>query len=411
MEIRWDMFAALVALCVLPFMLSPSATWLIKSLCLRVGRKLWPACAECERLEWRDIPDDPLACPTSHHYSENCLDSSVGTFFYNAWISANRRERPRVSKPSQLDFHKSYIRTDPTTLGAFALQALAYPLDFDNEEEWWAVRTENRPSPITFENVGGIMTAHLCHMHLSTTPKSKKELKSLLKGYPPFYSEFIYLPNGEKIWSPIQSSNDIDRGGWIVAAGLNYDLPPKKKSHIMLCHTLQHITIDINRENSYIWEYTTMRASITRVGDTLAQIQKALPHDPRPVCVLEIYNRIFKKMFALRCVQPVHGLKERECGALGFTGGGWADLLTAEQWRRAMAIFNHVEPLAPDEKDLLDTHMTPIFHAVLVGLLEVAFYGSDRSPSRAVGVRKLPQFPEIFNHRHIYLKNCEIEHE
>ena len=55
--IKWDEFAALVALVAVPVMLSPSAIPKMKAIYDSVYKMLYPAASQCEQLEWVDVPD------------------------------------------------------------------------------------------------------------------------------------------------------------------------------------------------------------------------------------------------------------------------------------------------------------------------------------------------------------------
>src|ERR1700726_1291212 len=126
--VRWDVFAAIVALVGIPLMLNPSTIWVLKALVFFLARFLLQDGAYCERLEWRDIPAGLLHecdrnCTTScdnlsfRHYEQeihtdkDCFGCPIAKAFHRCWISSARREQ-RVRKPIQLDLKRKYIRTD-----------------------------------------------------------------------------------------------------------------------------------------------------------------------------------------------------------------------------------------------------------------------------------------------------------
>jgi hypothetical protein len=60
MEIRWDIFAALVALASFPFMVNLTAIHLVRRFYLIFIRLIWSERAFCEVLTWGDVPSGLL---------------------------------------------------------------------------------------------------------------------------------------------------------------------------------------------------------------------------------------------------------------------------------------------------------------------------------------------------------------
>ena len=64
MKPRWDIAAVAIAvavvIAVIPLTMSPLTARLITLVFSLIIRKIWPATAQCERLEWVDIPDGIL---------------------------------------------------------------------------------------------------------------------------------------------------------------------------------------------------------------------------------------------------------------------------------------------------------------------------------------------------------------
>ena len=152
--IHWDAFAALVALIGTPLMLSPNAIQAIKFIIAFTYKTLYPATAQCERIQWVDVPNGQLLqCKNDcHGYWEetqgsDCLNSTLGKFFQRAWVSASRRDKV-VTKPKQLSLDTHYIRTDQKLVRAYLL--------LNRYGDAWF-----RENIIQFRDVDGVLTAHL----------------------------------------------------------------------------------------------------------------------------------------------------------------------------------------------------------------------------------------------------------
>lgn len=220
MEPRWDIAAVVVAIIAVPFAMSPAATTLLASLFHLLTRTLWLAKARCERLEWIDVPDGVLHECTIPN--ENCehiraatrkesWNSTIGTFYTRI------RRGNFVKKPRQLELHTEYVRTDYKTLKAMALLLQTYNYD-------------EIPYPdVVFKKVGTVWTAYIKATTVTSFSKdyrlnvTKTEMEGFLRGYPPWYSQPLVLANGHKISHLIRNTDDVSRGGWIVAIGLSED--------------------------------------------------------------------------------------------------------------------------------------------------------------------------------------------
>jgi hypothetical protein len=128
-----------------------------------------------------------------------------------------------VRKLKDLDLGTRYIRTDPIVLKAiyFLFHRLA------------ASEYHESGARIVIEDFGSTTTGYITPGPLpisySRIELTKKELERILDGYPPWYSEYLILANGDSIPHPIKSMDDVARGGWIVAIGLSSTRPTEQK--------------------------------------------------------------------------------------------------------------------------------------------------------------------------------------
>lgn len=105
--IHWDAFAALVALIGIPLMLSPIAIQAVKFIIAFTYKILYPATAQCERIQWVDVPNGQLLqCKNDYQgyweERQDCLNSTLGNFFQRAWVSASRRYKAVMKPKSNL---------------------------------------------------------------------------------------------------------------------------------------------------------------------------------------------------------------------------------------------------------------------------------------------------------------------
>jgi hypothetical protein len=410
MEIRWDIFATLVALAGFPFMVNPTTIHLLRRLYLVFARFVWSERHFCEVLTWEDIPSgflhqcpnqlcncanfgqavhDPENPPKSH---EECFKSTVGKVFPRAWASPSRREK-RVNKPVQLDIQRPYIRTCRTTLRAYAL--LAQPMGLEDDIG----------SVISFKNVGSILTAHLhagddtfgwAYGELGLT---KAEVECILQGYPPFYRSQLKLPNGEYVRSPIKSKEDINLGGWIAGVGISVTGSRPTHRHNMALTSAYH--------GGRLWPHTVMGNAVRRVGERFRDFAEHFPDDK----AVRLANELFKYMIMdnshLTCYS-------RYCS--DWNDRGYFDdhhvttinKLTASEWESVLLLYNRRTPFSTKETDLFAKHSKTIVHAALNGLRNVLNYGENASHVVIHPVTKLPPMPELngISDRQIYLLSC-----
>ncbi|KAH7303233.1 hypothetical protein B0I35DRAFT_498671 [Stachybotrys elegans] len=374
-EVSWDALAAVVALIGLRVILAGPATALLSIIANYCQRLFWHQGSTCERLEWSDIKEGPLrdaipqrnnfdvdhyAIQSFKHCDKRCLDSTLGQVFQYSWIHASRREK-RVFKPYQLSPAKKYVRTDAKTLKAFVMLG-------------HGVR-------VKLTRVGGVLTAHLgvdSESQPQLHSRTKKEVDMILQGYPPFYLEKIVVTDTVHVPSPIQSRDDITRGGWIVGVGLDSSWTPPISTHNMnFGFSLPDgwkTPYDWRYRDGESWKQTCMAYAVRRFGEVVDKIQGLFPHDVRVQAASKIFDDLRtgtfhlaqKRPFAcLRYYPDISDPEQRKW----WLQGRYRSQLDAPQWQQAMAAFNHSGPLEPEEEDLFRDHMLPILQAAIKGMI------------------------------------------
>ena len=149
--------------------------------------------------------------------TQACLDSTLGSTFQQAWVSAPRRKKT-IKKPKALNLRTRYVRIDTKLLKAFLLVNGCGEdiIKFDDA--------------IKSREVDGILTAHLRNRprYIQINTRTKREIELILEGYPPQYVETVRILVGDGtttfqiqptshrwlcIPSPVQERADINRGG------------------------------------------------------------------------------------------------------------------------------------------------------------------------------------------------------
>jgi hypothetical protein len=275
--------------------------------------------------------------------------------------------------------------------------------------------TESRPGNyndvnlVQFKEIEGVLTAHLTAREAQLHSRTKHEIDMILQGYPPFHLANIDISDTVKVKSPLFSHDDVTRAGWIVAIGLDsHETPPLKTHNMGTRCDLPNGWIFTGRsvDDTRTWRSTTMVNSIKRFGEVLHNIQTSFPHDERIGCAIEIFTDLTTGKYDISVTTP-QWLLYRYSG-LGrdyYQARNYRLELESDQWELAMCALNRLEPLADEGQILFQTFMVPILQAAIVGLLHVFLYEHYRTHPRHAS--KLPTFPDIQGHKHIYLTSCE----
>lgn len=254
MALDWGMAAVIVAIAIIPLVISSTAADFIQFLLRRLRSLIWPETAQCESLLWEDMPFDdngihdcgvtPDAClhrssRSTHIIALKCWNSTIAVMFNRAWNSPGRRARRPFKKPLQLDAKKTYLRTDAKTVLAFfayATSKFRNPsssghglVAFGDSSSFGGLKYED--AELELEEVidprGGkaVLVAHIKGFLTESGEPirlTKSEIQNMVNGYPPLYRDtFRIRPAAPAIKYPIENLRDAQvRGSWIIAAGL-----------------------------------------------------------------------------------------------------------------------------------------------------------------------------------------------
>ena len=303
MALDWSMAAVIVAIAILPLVISSTAADFIQLLFRRLRGFIWPHTTQCESMLWEDMPSDdngihdcgvtPNSClhrssRGTHIATLTCWNSTIAIMFNRAWNSPGRRARKPSKKPSQLDPNQSYLRTDAKTILAFFAYATS-KFRSPASSNRTLVRFGDSGSSgglkfgdaeLELEEIadpkGGkaVLVAHIQGSLAETEQPiklTKKEIQNLVDGYPPLYREsFQVRPSAPAIPYPIKNLRDAQvRGSWIIAVGMAAQIDMAMPIYFDPLPPGSHDSVDpcdgFGRPNS----------PITRVLQTLKMIQKA----------------------------------------------------------------------------------------------------------------------------------------
>ena len=429
MALDWSMAAVIVAIAILPLMISSTAADFIQLLFRRLRGFIWPHTTQCESMLWEDMPSDddgihdcgvtPDSClhrssRGTHIISPTCWNSTTAIMFNRAWNSPGRRARKPFKKPSQLDPNHSYLRTDATIILAFFAYATSkFDGSRSSDHTLFSFGDSSSSGGLKFEDAeldleeitdpkGGktVLVAHIKGSLPETEQPiklTKKEIRNLVDGYPPLYRErFRIRPSAPAIPYPITNLRDAQvRGSWIIAAGMaKFDkampiyfdpLPPGSHDSIDPCY-------GFGKPNS----------PLTRVLQTLKLIQKAFSsasaNDQKNIEVV------------IRAITMMHATRT-ESGVPNFIAG--TDLhnvvpitLSTQQCTFVLELFKtnvteHSELSVFDQMQL-----TPI----LLQVLYVALWGAIRVVRYYKDNYNRVTIPELLKkHDIVYLRGCEGE--
>jgi hypothetical protein len=255
-----------------------------------------------------------------------------------------------VRKPRGLDLNTTYVRTDIMVLKTLLLH---FPRLAGKSMFVPATR-------LVFEDVGQVTTAYLTpapfdshiqrfagrrgdHARLGARLElTKKETERILDGHPPYYAETLDLVNGSHIQHPIQTVEDIYRGGWIVAVGLSRTL-----------RTVSHRMKDLAKEEPRL--PMAVRKAFARVIHGLKNAEKAFPQEryirSATKCVdifasgqrdSRTYSRIIDSEVSKEIARSWN-YTDVEMWLLNINAKDYAMSLSNEQCHIAIQAFNHYE--------------------------------------------------------------------
>ena len=434
--VAWDTFAVIVALVAIPLTTSPNVLQAIKSIYLFLYQKLYPVTAQCERLQWADVPDGCLFnCPDDCSGSSplnleaDCLESTLGSFFRRAWLSPSRRNKT-VPKPKQLSLETHYVRSDTKLLKAYLLMN---PSLHDN---------------IRFHDRDGVLTAHLVTSYKKGDYRAqtgselkrhiphrctltKREIELILEGYPPDYSEQILILQDKlstnstlcvSVPSPVRERADIHRGGWIIGTALHRyfkDLRISKAAEddvymFKIGHVMQATPFQAGDRTTD--DFLPRQKAVLRIRHVLYRIIEAMPDEGELVrAALEFINPLFTRphdedslpkpykrvpFSIFKRILREARLYELSTPATNYYSREFASRLSGAEWTRAMTIFNQFDPLSTEDIDFLRPRLVHVLQAAATGVWDVSGGYRDKPPI-------LPDLPELREGKYVYIYDCK----
>ena len=386
---HWDLAAVLVALAALLF--TDTGGKVILSI-LRLRKWIWPDHARCELLSWNDIPDGRLhdCSGYCYHWSvhsrrQDCWESTLSLIFNRAWVL--RSHRPKFAKkPEQLAFGRRFLRTDVETVLAFILSTVGER----KSSEWDTSRLRFGGTAVSFEECHGVLVLHLRgNFRTERVNLTKHEVQMMLQGYPPFYREVVTLKHGPYVPHPIRDERDIERGGWIIAAGFSDNTLP------LALYTLPNQAEDSN--DSYIYRQNAIpfRNAVKRVLAVLTDIILVkFPEDQVRDVIKAVDHMVVN---GTGSGVPIFSRSS------GVPGGSFHQL-TGQQCALAMKIFNDFRPLTMEQENQLRPVLSQVLNAAFRGSYDVIQYLKDTGRQLV-----LPKLLKDYRHDPIYLRDCEYD--
>ena len=430
MALDWGMAAVIVAIAIIPLVISSTAADFIQVILRRLRGIIWPKTTQCESMLWEDMPSDdngihdcgvtPAACLHRNHrdthiIASSCWLSTIAIVFNRVWNSPGRRARKPFKKPLQLDPNKTYLRTDAKTILAFFAYATSkfrsQPsgnrglVRFGGSDSFGGLKYED--AELELEEItdpkGGkaVLVAHIkgsLAENEAPVKLTKKEIQNLIDGYPPLYREtFQVRPSAPAIPYPIECLRDAQvRGSWIVAVGMDKNSSAAMPIYFDPLPSGSHDQIDpcagFGRPNS----------PLTRVVQTLKLIQKAFASaSANDQTNIEVVIKAITMMHATRTESGVYNY------IVGTDLHGVVPItLSAQQCNFILQLFkeNVTEKteLSIVDKMQLQPILLQVLYKTLWGAIEVVRFYKDNMNTVTI--------PDLLKkHDVVYLRDCDGE--
>ena len=381
----------ILAICLLPFVVA-GYWWRNFQISYRWIRILiWHEEGQCEYLEWKGFVGGPdtqqrarpihicnatpnsIGCSHSQHIpGDKCWRGTIDRFF-NGSV-----QRKNIKKPSKLSVNQSFLCVDTQFIKAFILLAINHvntPLEIK------ASRHDESGEILVHISLPPNQLNHFFQRNLSIL-----EVDRLLRGYPPFYREFLNC-NGMQVPSPIRTDRDVSRGGWVIGAGLSSTNPIP-------------VYVDTFHKGS-TFRGEVFWTALTRVKAVLENNIRLLYLDDASVS--QRINAVINGLTYIINEKSDSGLPRamQDSGLMSYT----PRILTQEECIRAMRIFNESYRLDNDGLTKLKTELQgmilEVLKAALIGAKACILYVKD--PGRELD----SNIPAILaNSGRVFLQGC-----
>jgi hypothetical protein len=200
-----------------------------------------------------------------------CWDDTIGQVFNRMWYIINANQTTtRTKKPYQLNIREDYVQTDVHALKAYLMLS---------SEICHKCETPDIITLLEIENFGGISTVHLkATVSVPMNPNlTKFEIDRFIEGYPPFYRSTLETIGGVPLNHPIEGTDDLEKGAWVLAVGMTTTNGP-----ISAVYNMQRVTHE--KPEAY-WKGTLVMRAFKMIGLTLSQLktyEEKQGQHPRP---------------------------------------------------------------------------------------------------------------------------------
>ncbi|KAK3324498.1 hypothetical protein B0T19DRAFT_428721 [Cercophora scortea] len=347
-----------------------------------------PSEGTCSRRFWADLADGQLHVCTNapwpaqchgqvHVRGKTCWERTL-TAVLNHWISSDPELEP---KPSGLPLSKEFLHVDASIIRAFIIMAtqdnwLPHRVSPDARDVHIGDVVINRQVVKRPDGERDIVVLHLQGQLRRTL--SKDHLQRLLDGGPPLSRD----PWGQSIFS----NDDISRGGWIVAIGLESTWDSRKAFVPVYIDSVQYK----GQRGSLFWR------SIDRVTHMLSDIWLPAFEGTSPAG-----DKVKKAIEALKFMRE----RETESGAQNIFNASLPTTPTSAQKRLIIDHFNGPPILAESSFPQFRNEWEPLLSMVLAAAVEgttrcLAYF---KNPGREMHLL-MPN--DVLDSGDLYIRGC-----
>lgn len=340
---------------------------------------------KCESRDWEILNDGPMHVCTSpfsgachdrqHVQGVRCWETTITTVINNWSVSVSPHV---VDKPEALSLGGKYIRTDVTTILAFAFMAS------DHQKIRPRSGIDLGKSPFKLSGLTlDIQTLKpgLVLLHIDGKLNriiSKEYMECLLQGFPPLLND----PRNSSWFK----TDDEARGGWVVALGLdqNYSM---RDTFFPIYYDCVHYD---GRRGGVFWR------SMDRVQRIITDIWAKAFKD-HPTASQGIAD-------VIRALDYIHRCRT-ESGLAQLFVAWWCRDLPTQETRKIIEHFNGPPLIAADEERAFRDEWEPLLEYVLVAAVKgsVRCMKYFKAPGRELN-NLLPM--DVLKSSQLYLRGC-----
>jgi hypothetical protein len=227
---RYDLGALVLAIAVLPLVMTPSSFVVLLTFSIRLLQFF--GIGWCDSLCWNDLPGNHTKlhqCPSSVNHHDHlllCTGDSARLLEQQLNGCWRLRHRRASKTPSHLSPFRQYLHTDVRTLFCFLMSAASPSMENSCDSKAGSYKLGG--ATLSFEGdiwSDKVLTAKIRSDGNGHMLWTKLEMEQIFLGAPPSFREKIRLC-GDRIFCPdlrLVGFENRRRGGWVFAAGLLCD--------------------------------------------------------------------------------------------------------------------------------------------------------------------------------------------